>query len=568
MTRKEEGDMVLISNMSSSSCLSSEEEDHAEDAPQDDLVPDPSDEAEACSESTSTCQTSTSVTMTPDSHFFVSSSTTTTTTTTTPTHEDHKEEEDGLVESPLTIDPKDNHDLSQLGGGSPLPSLDGALAFGDSMDGLDRRQGEMHPDHDDESSRQRDKPRSPSVGEYGQIEHLDDDEEDVEPLAASSPSHSSSNSNSSSSQPQPQAQPHLDEQHHHFHLLRQIREDAISDGSEEDVISISSDSHEKQQQQRVVPLPLVPPMSLSSTHPLVTQTTTTTNDQNNQFDPYYSTTHVIYEISKRCFMQEDFCHATWIGFWALLVVTCANYVLTPMRDAVALQVGVQHMPKLTLMSSGMAFLSSVPIGWLFEAPDPQRRNVWKKMGFSRGETQGTSLALFYRCFALSLLFYAVGFVMVDWYRASTTTTSNDKQDPTDADLFLTYLWSWIPYLLSQLGHVMYIAFFLVVHLMKLHSLSLVWGVTTEAMEYEDVARNAQHTANNITLPPKKTRTRLQRLSLVGFGGTLGGILGRYVNNENEDMPSPVPHTHTHMRIVWIYWLSHTFCLFCFGYYLR
>jgi hypothetical protein len=253
----------------------------------------------------------------------------------------------------------------------------------------------------------------------------------------------------------------------------------------------------------------------------------------NHFDPYYSTTDLVYWISKRCFMQEDFCHATWIGFWALLLVTCANYVLTPMRDAVALQVGVQHMPKLTLMSSGMAFLSSVPIGWLFEAPDPQRRNVWKKMGFSRGETQGTSLALFYRCFALSLLFYAVGFILVDWWhteneRESSAAITVDKNNRSDVDLFMTYLWSWVPYLFSQLGHVMYIAFFLVVHLMKLHSLSLVWGVTTEAMEYEDVARKTQHTANNITLPPKKTRTRLQRLSLVGFGGTLGGILGRYV----------------------------------------
>lgn len=245
-------------------------------------------------------------------------------------------------------------------------------------------------------------------------------------------------------------------------------------------------------------------------------------------------------------MQEDFCHATWIGFWALLCVTCANYVLTPMRDAVALSIGVQHMPKLTLMSSGMAFLSSVPIGWLFEAPDPQRRNVWKKMGFSRGETQGTSLALFYRCFALSILFYAVGFVLVDWWQNTEERTSTeaavdaaaammmivDKKNLSDADLFSAYLWSWIPYLFSQLGHVMYIAFFLVVHLMKLHSLSLVWGVTTEAMEYEDVARKAQHSANNITLSPKKTRTRLQRLSLVGFGGTLGGILGRYVAQDS------------------------------------
>jgi hypothetical protein len=64
---------------------------------------------------------------------------------------------------------------------------------------------------------------------------------------------------------------------------------------------------------------------------------------------------------------------------------------------------------------------------------------------------------------------------------------------------------------------MYIAFFLVVHLMKLHSISLIWGVTTEAMEYEEAARK------RLNIPISKTR--LQRLSFIGFGGTLGGILG-------------------------------------------
>ena len=58
--------------------------------------------------------------------------------------------------------------------------------------------------------------------------------------------------------------------------------------------------------------------------------------------------------------------ATWIGFWALLHVTCATYVLTPMRGAIALAVGVDLMPQLTLASTVVAFRSSVPIGWLFE----------------------------------------------------------------------------------------------------------------------------------------------------------------------------------------------------------
>ena len=64
--------------------------------------------------------------------------------------------------------------------------------------------------------------------------------------------------------------------------------------------------------------------------------------------------------------------------------------------------------------------------------------------------------------------------------------------------------------------------FLVVHLMKLHSLSLVWGVTTEAIEYEELARKK----SPMVIP--HVQTRLQRMALVGFGGTLGGILGRYV----------------------------------------
>jgi hypothetical protein len=513
MTVKQEEDMMLISKMSSSSCLSEDADADADaDGPHDDLNLQDVDlkvqdsQEEGSSQST-TC-TSTSVTMTPESNFFVSS-------------------DNHLLESPPTMESKENdHNGDNNDNGAPLrgilrvPLVREYESFA-TMNGKEETE-RPYQDHDDDSPR-RDKPRSPSVGEYGQIEHLDDDEQQAEQqqqdpllsnnLAASNSSHSNNSS-----------QKHLEEQHHHFHLLRQIREDAISDGSEEDVISISSGSQEKR-------LPLLP----TGLAPLKKKSTPQQLQDKNHFDPFYSTTNLVYWISKRCFMQEDFCHATWIGFWALLMVTCANYVLTPMRDAVALQVGVQHMPKLTLMSSGMAFLSSVPIGWLFEAPDPQRRNVWKKMGFSRGETQGTSLALFYRCFALSLLFYAVGFVLVDWWHTEERTSASivDEKNQSDADLFITYLWSWIPYLFSQLGHVMYIAFFLVVHLMKLHSLSLVWGVTTEAMEYEDVARKTHHTANNITLPPKKTRTRLQRLSLVGFGGTLGGILGRYVGYSGQ-----------------------------------
>jgi hypothetical protein len=310
---------------------------------------------------------------------------------------------------------------------------------------------------------------------------------------------------------------------HHYHLLGQIREDQVSNDSTDDLLSDASDASHS-----VRTLPLTQPY----------------------YRPYYASTRMVYAISKRVFQQEEFAVATWIGFWALLNVTCANYVLTPMRDAVALQVGVRHIPKLTLASSVLAFLSSVPIGWLFEAPDPSRRKVWKKMGCTRGATQGTSLALFYRFFALSLLSYAAGFQIVDLVQNGNlswipplkswfdTKSLHDETDPLQADTAATLsiisaMWAWIPYILSQLGHVMYIAFFLVVHLMKLHSISLVWGVTSEAMEYEDVARKGhkpklqqqQHPA--VSPPPAvKTKTRLQRLALVGFGGTLGGLWGR------------------------------------------
>lgn len=246
------------------------------------------------------------------------------------------------------------------------------------------------------------------------------------------------------------------------------------------------------------------------------------------FVPCYPATRLIFWISTKFFEHEDFAVATWMGFWALHNVTCANYVLSPMRDAVALKVGVKNIPKLTLASSVLALLSSVPIGWLFEAPDPSRRKLWKKMGLTRGETQGTSLALFYRFFALSVLSYAFGFQVMELLRdgdlswlplqnSMTTETTNEGS-------YLAVVWEWMPFLVSKLGKIMDIAFYLVVHLMKLHSISLVWGVTTEAMEYEDVARKGKE--RKLGPKPKVLRTRLERLAMIGFGGTLGGIWGR------------------------------------------
>lgn len=224
--------------------------------------------------------------------------------------------------------------------------------------------------------------------------------------------------------------------------------------------------------------------------------------QRPSFVPVYLVSILLEKVSR--YMRHGDSPSTWIGFWAMLFVTCANYVLQPMRDAIALAVGVEHIPKLTLASTLMAVVSSVPIGWLFEAPDPQRRQLWKRMGLTRGETQGTSLALFYRMFAFSVISYAIGFKLVDYFQSSNRVGGE----------------AWSIYM--TLGQFMYVAFFLVVHLMKLHSLSLVWGVTTEAMEYEEVAQKRMGISGG------GSKSRLNRMAYVGFGGTLGGILGRYV----------------------------------------
>jgi hypothetical protein len=254
-----------------------------------------------------------------------------------------------------------------------------------------------------------------------------------------------------------------------------------------------------------------------------------------EFIPYYSSTRYIQYLSRHFMPSQHVKYAgaaTWIGFWALLHVTCANYMLTPMRDAIALHVGVQHIPKLTLASTVLAVFSSVPIGWLFEAPDPSRRRLWKRMGLTRGETQGTSLALFYRVFALLLIAYAVGFQCLEWIRFYQPMTVNNNDNN---ETYVNYHF-WIGHitkLWSNFAPFMFIAFFLVVHLMKLHCLSLVWGVTTEAMEYEEVARKQLHfpspsgtTATKV--PMESQKMRLKRLSLMGFGGTLGGIIGSMI----------------------------------------
>lgn len=193
------------------------------------------------------------------------------------------------------------------------------------------------------------------------------------------------------------------------------------------------------------------------------------------------------------------------GFLSLLLLTMANYMLAPMRDAAALAVGVSHIPTLTLASTILAIGSSVPVGWLFEAPNPIRwGKSWRdRVGLTRGETQGTSLALFLRCFAICLLGYALTFKALEWLHWNQPGDDNDGDDGDflaglmeifiyieDEGIF-TYIIRVIPKVLQKFGKVFYVAFFLVVHLMKLHSMSLIWGVTSEAMEYEEQAETRE-----------------------------------------------------------------------------
>ena len=123
-----------------------------------------------------------------------------------------------------------------------------------------------------------------------------------------------------------------------------------------------------------------------------------------------------------------------------------------MRDASALTVGVENIPTLTFVSTLLALFSSVPVGWLFEAPDPKRRRIFSRVGLTRGETVGTSLALFYRMFIFVLVFFVGMF--------------------------------WVFGNLKEV-HAM---FYLSVHLLKLHTISLTWGVAQEAMELEEEVR--------------------------------------------------------------------------------
>ena len=248
------------------------------------------------------------------------------------------------------------------------------------------------------------------------------------------------------------------------------------------------------------------------------------------------TGRVLTVLSQKCIpsrLRPTHSGSALAGFLSLLLVTCSSYMLSPMRDAAALAVGVDYIPALTLASTVLALASSVPVGWLFEAPNPERRGrFFNRVGLTRGETQGTSLALFYRCFALCLVGYAVGFKIVEMMGGTEAADDANHVEGGECPAGEEYgaeeegqcgamlgetevMASMLPLGLggvlallkrilarivkSRFGKLFYVAFFLVVHLMKLHSLSLIWGVTSEAMEYEEQAE-------------KRERERLEELA--------------------------------------------------------
>merc|ERR1719223_1930496 len=116
----------------------------------------------------------------------------------------------------------------------------------------------------------------------------------------------------------------------------------------------------------------------------------------------------------------------------------------------------------------------------------------------------------------------------------------------------------------QYDKIGYSVFYLFIHLMKLHSISLIWGVASEAMEFEEMTekrekrRRSVEVANAIARTqngygpdensyfvhmkdpfqsnPSKaqngkgssSRIRLEKLAFVGLGGTVGGIGGSII----------------------------------------
>jgi len=194
------------------------------------------------------------------------------------------------------------------------------------------------------------------------------------------------------------------------------------------------------------------------------------------------------------------------------------------------------------------------------------------LGLTRGETQGTSLALFYRVFGVVLVGYALGFKFVEYREKNAHATGSALpavaaiadvcEEGCSATHWLNEFWQ-TTFTLHNFGSLGYVAFFLIVHLMRLHSISLIWGVATEAMEYEEQAEKRKKDSRILEeqeedydeygdftntgtggCPPNTeeetpkvkspvdaaggTKARLERLAFVGFGGTMGGIAGSVI----------------------------------------
>eukprot|EP00586_Coscinodiscus_wailesii_P000614 CAMPEP_0172481924 /NCGR_PEP_ID=MMETSP1066-20121228/8113_1 /TAXON_ID=671091 /ORGANISM="Coscinodiscus wailesii, Strain CCMP2513" /LENGTH=161 /DNA_ID=CAMNT_0013244655 /DNA_START=135 /DNA_END=617 /DNA_ORIENTATION=- len=154
------------------------------------------------------------------------------------------------------------------------------------------------------------------------------------------------------------------------------------------------------------PPPPPPPQQLSPEHQHQHQHNH--NHDHNQYNPPKTTLTHTFLTTLTPLLPPIYQGVTLPSFLALLFSTCSNYMLAPIRDATALTIGVHHIPNLTIASTILALASSVPVGWLFEAPDPSRRRFFRNWGLTRGDTQGSSLALFYRFFAFFLLVFGCG----------------------------------------------------------------------------------------------------------------------------------------------------------------
>jgi len=141
------------------------------------------------------------------------------------------------------------------------------------------------------------------------------------------------------------------------------------------------------------------------------------------------------------------------------------------------------MPTPTLDSTILALVSLVLMGWLFEARG--------RLGLTRG----------------------VGWVCVD-EDLKVQVVQNESEAGASSDkntLGLIDLCTKVASrLLHKFGKVFYVSFFSVVHLMKLHSLSLIWGVTSETMEYEEQAEI------------RECRLRIRQKELMRKNGNGGG----------------------------------------------